>query len=201
MVGVVGMLHGRMVFGRRTRVLAAQLVELLPRDSVILDVGCGDGTIDSIVQQARPDLIIRGIDVLVRLDTKIPVERFDGSTFPASDKSYDAVTFIDVLHHTEDPMVLLREAKRVARHRIVIKDHTCDGLFANTRLRVMDWVGNSYHNVVLPYNYWPEKRWHAAFAELGLKPVVWRTHIGLYPFPVSGIFEAKLHFVASLQIS
>jgi 2-polyprenyl-3-methyl-5-hydroxy-6-metoxy-1,4-benzoquinol methylase len=35
--------------------------------------------------------------------------------------SFDVVMFVDVLHHTKDPMVLLREARRVARRAIVVK--------------------------------------------------------------------------------
>lgn len=201
MSGLVGALHNRLVFDRRTRVLAAHLSELLPPDANVLDVGCGDGTIDALIQQRRPDLSIRGIDVLLRPETHIPVEQFDGTTFPAADNSIDAVTFVDVLHHTKDPLVLLREARRVARQLIVIKDHTCDGPLAYGRLRLMDWVGNAHHNVVLPYNYWPEQRWRAAFAELELEPVAWRTDVGLYPFPVSAVFDSSLHVVTALRVA
>ena len=44
--------------------------------------------------------------------------------------------FTDVLHHTSEPKVLLREAMRVARETILVKDHTCDGLFAGATLRL-----------------------------------------------------------------
>ena len=36
-------------------------------------------------------------------------------------------------------MSALREAKRVARRAIVIKDHACDGFLAWPTLRAMDW--------------------------------------------------------------
>ena len=45
--------------------------------------------------------------------------------------------FVDVLLHTLDPMILLREAIRVARQTVVIKDHTLDGLLAGPTLRAM----------------------------------------------------------------
>ena len=63
----------------------------------------------------RPDLEITGVDVLVRPKNHIPVQLFDGRQLPFPDQSFDAVMFVDVLHHTDDPSVLLREAKRVAR--------------------------------------------------------------------------------------
>jgi hypothetical protein len=35
----------------------------------------------------------------------------------------DLIANVDVLHHTTEPMILLREAARVARQVILIKDH------------------------------------------------------------------------------
>src|SRR4051812_45605925 len=100
MVSTVGALHERLVFNRRTRVLAERLGEVLPAGASVLDVGCGDGTIDALIQRARPDLSIRGLDVLIRPETRIPVDRFDGRTLPLHDGSADVVMFVDVLHHT-----------------------------------------------------------------------------------------------------
>src|SRR5262245_22784366 len=99
----------------------------------------------------RPDISIRVIDVLVRPNTQIPVDRFNGKHLPHADKSFDVVCFVDVLHHTNDPATLLREARRVARKLVVLKDHTMDGIFAYHTLRFMDWVGNAHHGVALPY--------------------------------------------------
>ena len=42
-----------------------------------------------------------GIDTLVRDDSHIPVESFDGVKIPRHDNSTDYVLFSDVLHHTE----------------------------------------------------------------------------------------------------
>jgi SAM-dependent methyltransferase len=195
---LVGALHAPLVFDRRTRVLSGHLAAMLPREASVLDVGCGDGTISAMIGEQRPDVTIRGVDVLLRPQTHIPVELFDGKVLPAADKSVDAVMFVDVLHHTEDPMVLLREAARVARRQVLIKDHTMDGPLAGTRLRFMDWVGNAPHGVVLPYNYWPEARWRQGFAALGLTITEWRRDIGLYPFPASLLFGRGLHCVVAL---
>jgi SAM-dependent methyltransferase len=195
----VGMLHQSLVFNRRTRILAERLAALIPRGASVLDVGCGDGTIASLMLRQRADISIRGLDVLVRPETKIPVEPFDGQCLPCGDQSFDVVSFIDVLHHTDDPTILLKEAKRVARKAIALKDHTMDGVLAYQTLRFMDWVGNASHGVALPYNYWPERKWRASFDVLGLRIADWQTELGLYPFPASLVFERGLHFVAALK--
>ena len=195
---LVGALHAPLVFDRRARVLSGHLAALLPQGAAVLDVGCGDGTIRAMIAADRPDITIRGVDVLLRPETRIPVELFDGTTLPCADDSYDAVMFVDVLHHTVDPMIMLREAARVARRQVLIKDHTMDGPLAGARLRFMDWVGNAPHGVVLPYNYWPERRWREAFATLGMTLTDWRTRLGLYPPPASLVFERRLHMVTAL---
>jgi SAM-dependent methyltransferase len=196
----VGSLHQALVFGRRTRVLAERLSALLPPGASVLDVGCGDGTIASLILLHRPDISIRGIDVLIRPETKIPVDPFDGEHLPYGDKTFDVVSFIDVLHHTNDPTVLLKEAKRVARTTVALKDHTMDGILAYQTLRFMDWVGNASHGIALPYNYWPESRWRLTFDAIGLRIAQWQPQLGLYPFPASLIFERGLHFVAALGV-
>ena len=196
---LVGKLHTTMVFGRRVRVLARVLAERVPAAAQsLVDIGCGDGQIAHLVAQQHPRLQITGLDVLIRPHTHIPVQPFDGTTLPLADQSVDVAMFVDVLHHTNDPLILLREAKRVARQAIVIKDHCRDGFLAGPTLRFMDWVGNAHHGVVLPYNYWPEERWRTAFADLGLGVADWTQRVPLYPWPASWVFQRRLHFVARL---
>jgi SAM-dependent methyltransferase len=203
-------IHTTQVHTRRVRRLCELLSGVLPREGRVLDVGCGDGLLakcilDRIKQPPQAhhfnggQFQIEGIDVLVRDHTHIPVTRFDGTRIPFDDNSFDSVMFVDVLHHTDDPMVLLREARRVTRGTIVIKDHTMNGLAAGATLRFMDRVGNARYGVSLPYNYWPRQKWLTAFDELGLKVERWEKHLGLYPFPANLVFGRSLHFIAQLR--
>lgn len=180
------------------RVLAAHLASLLPKNAMVLDVGCGDGAIDRLILDQRPDVSIEGVDVFVRPQTQIHVRTFDGASFPFPPSRFDVVMFVDVLHHTLDPRVLLREAGRVAKI-ILIKDHFRDGFLAGPTLRLMDWVGNAHHGVVLPYNYWSKAEWLAAFRDLHWKAEEMQTSLEIYPAPASWIFGRGLHFLARLS--
>ena len=121
-----------------------------------------------LIADKRPDISIRGIDVRQRKDAAMPVETFDGKSIPYAEGSFDIVMFVDVLHHAGQPMTLLREAVRVARQAILIKDHLVEGTFAYSTLRFMDWVGNARHGVALPYDYWTLAKWHRVLDDLGL---------------------------------
>lgn len=189
-------IHGGYVANRRIRILAGHLAGLLPPNASVLDVGCGDGALAGLIQNLRPDVRMRGIDVLVRPQTAIPVEPFDGTHIPAADGSYDVVMFVDVLHHTNDPLVLLREARRVARQAVLLKDHILGGFLAGPTLRFMDSVSNARYGVALPYNYWRREQWETAFRELGLKVEVWQDKLGLYPAWANWLFGRSLHFIA-----
>jgi ubiquinone/menaquinone biosynthesis C-methylase UbiE len=192
--------HTAYVHKRRTSILRDHLAALLPKDATVLDVGCGDGLLASLIMQKRPDVIIKGVDILGRSQTQIPVEWFDGEVIPYGDRSFEVTMFVDVLHHTLDPMILLHEAVRVARKAVIVKDHTSDGLLDDLTLRLMDQVGNARHGVALPYNYWSEQRWFEAVDTLGLRITTWKKDLGLYPRPARWLFDRSLHFVSRLEL-
>jgi SAM-dependent methyltransferase len=195
---MLGSAHQRLVYGRRIDVLTRHFAALLPRDTTVLDVGSGDGLLARRVMELRPDLDIRGVDVLLRPQSHIPVELFDGVRLPFRDREFGAAMMVDVLHHASEQEAILREMARVAR-AVVIKDHLVQGWLAHPTLRFMDWVGNVRHGVALPYAYWTPERWAGAFASVGLRTVQRRDQLGLYPWPASLLFDRGLHFIAVLE--
>jgi len=197
---LLGRIHHYSILGRRMRVLSAHLMRLLPDQGVVLDVGCGNGIISSQIMAANPLLSIQGIDVLARPECAIPFKRYDGLSFPYQDNSFDIVMFVDVLHHTDDPLQMLKEAKRVARRSIVMKDHLCDTALASKVLSFMDWVGNRSHGVDLPYNYWSTDQWTQAWKELECFPDIYDTRLELYPWFARFLFERGLHFIARIPV-
>jgi SAM-dependent methyltransferase len=195
----MGSWHRALVSPRRTRVLAETLAAQIPPRSAVLDIGCGDGTIGSLLAQRRPDIAIQGVEFLARPECKIECRTFDGVSLPFPDNSFDLCLFVDVLHHTKDPGVLLREAARVSRSWVLLKDHLDENVFDHLTLRFMDWVGNRPHGVVLMYNYQSRRQWEEIFSKCGLAETSWSKQVTLYPAPVSLLAGRGLHFVSLLR--
>ena len=192
-------LHGKLIFGRRVRALADNISEMIPAGAVtLLDVGCGDGTLARSIMSRCPGLVATGVEIRARPRTAIPVEEFDGRILPFADRSHDVVMLVDVLHHAEEPTLLIREAARVAKIAVIIKDHLTGAWLSHERLRLMDWVGNIGHGVPLRYAYWSPQQWADAFRSSGLREVDRREHLGLYGSPLRWLFERRLHFVNRL---
>jgi SAM-dependent methyltransferase len=198
-MNVLDRMHEAYVHGRRVRRLSDHLSRLVPSACSLLDIGCGDGKLAQLLLERRPDLRIEGVDVLVRKKTWLPVKPFDGTNLPYAESSFDGVMLIDVLHHTLDPMPLLRQALRVTRRWVIVKDHVRCGPGAALRLRFMDYVGNARHRVALPYNYQSASEWSALYQSLNVRVVAEVTDLGLYPRPFDYVFGAGLHFVALLE--
>jgi ubiquinone/menaquinone biosynthesis C-methylase UbiE len=194
-------IYEKCYFDRRTKVLANCVGAMVPENARVLDIGCGNGQISSLIVASRPGIDIKGIDIMKRREKCfIPVEVFDGKHIPYDDNSFDTALFVDVLHHIPDPMTILREAARVARKCIVIKDHNADRLLGDSTLQFMDWVGNARYGVVLEYNYLKKPQWETAFAELGLTINAYNNSLHLYPGPVDWIFGRSLQFVCCLDV-
>lgn len=191
-------LHDSFVFQRRVRILAEVLASQIPQHASVLDVGCGDGTIAALVAKMRPDVAIQGVDVMVRRGCKIACSVFDGTSLPFPDSSFDVCIFVDVLHHTRDLAASLREASRVSRSFVVIKDHLGNNAFDRLTLGFMDWVGNRPHGVRLTYDFRSRRQWTKHFEECGLAEMTWMDQVPLYPAPFSFLFGRRLHFVSLL---
>jgi SAM-dependent methyltransferase len=191
--------HELHVHPRRVRTLAEAAARLLPSDLDVLDIGCGDGRVGAEVARLRPDLTVAGAEVLPREGCRIPVTAFDGRRLPFADGQFGAALIVDVLHHTDEPAVLLREAVRVAREVVVLKDHFCEGWLDRATLRFMDEVGNRRHGVALPNNYIGRAQWEELWGDCHLAVEASDPLPRLYPFPADLVFGRRLHFFARLR--
>lgn len=192
--------HRKIVMGRRVRQISSHISELMPKEVLsVLDVGAGSGEMAQAISSFRPELIFSGVDVYIRPKTFIPVVKYDGDTLPFDDDSFDAVITVDVLHHCDDPVAVLKECARVSKRFVIIKDHVSDSVYDEKILAFMDWVGNSAHGVVLPYNYLSTSDWASAFDKAGLKSMHNAKQLNLYPMPLDIVFGGSLHCLHLLK--
>lgn len=192
-------IHGRIVSDRRMRQLAVLLGDQVPSSSCVLDIGCGAGTVAALLLQRDPSLSIQGLEVSARPTCAIEYKLFDGSKIPHPDGSFDVCMFVDVLHHAADPVAVLREAVRVTRRFILIKEHLSENRFDWWTLKFMDWMGNRPHGVAMTYGYKSRSEWKRIFASLGLDVKTWNESVRIHAFPLNLFFSRGLHVITLLE--
>lgn len=139
----------------------------------ILDLGCGSGTVGKTFQNFFQAEII-GVDIKDYRVSPLPFQIYDGLHLPFSDKSFDVVLINYVLHHSEDPIALLKEAKRVTEDKIIIFEDLLDGFLSGLICRLH---GASFAKFLGDFNkisFKSEKEWERVFEELGLNTLVKR---------------------------
>ena len=137
----------------------------------ILDLGCGSAIVAKKFErffQAE----VAGIDIVDNRVEKIDFKLFDGRALPFEDKSFDDVLIAYVLHHCQEPLMTLSEAKRVARKRIIVYEDLPDGWWGKIRCKIH---GNLF-NIFFQKNraqckFLDQKGWEKVFKELGLNPI------------------------------
>ncbi|MBI5077295.1 class I SAM-dependent methyltransferase [Candidatus Falkowbacteria bacterium] len=196
-------LHQRFINQYRVRSISRYLCRLLPDNQRMsgLDVGCGTGEISHRMRTQKPPVNIIGAEINLRKGTLIEVVEFNGQNLPFSNDSFDFVMLVDVLHHVESPEKLLAECSRVARQFLLIKDHFAETHWDIVRLRLMDWIGNYFYNIPLPFNYLSRQRWKLLFQKNNLVNQETINQLNIYPRLTSFLFNKNLHFISKLNLS
>jgi SAM-dependent methyltransferase len=179
--------------------VADSIVRHIGRAESLLDVGCGDGR--NLVRVAERVGAKRheGVDVLVRPTAIIPVTPYDGRHLPFPDRSFEAVTMIDVLHHCDDPEQVLREIMRVASRVVAIKDHFSFGPITNRLLYAMDIAGNAKDGIPSPGNYLSPRQWVAMIDDAGGRITALDWPLKTHDLPWRIVGWPELQFTARIE--
>jgi SAM-dependent methyltransferase len=137
----------------------------------LLDVGCGAGRVAEAFAKGGREIQLT--DIVNHNQTKLPFVPFDGLSLPFPSKAYDICLLISVLHHCEDPLRILREAVRVSRRRIIIREV----VYLNEVNRRFNMFFDWFFNCIAPtgrgpaFNINSPEGWEQLFRDEGLSVV------------------------------
>lgn len=118
----------------RTRILLdlPTILQFLPEEGRLLDVGCGTGLLNYVIAKRRPRLQILGVDIdrraieLAGRYNRAANLEFAAVSLSEVKGSFDCISFVDVMHHTseDEGRSLLEQAERLmtGNGQIIIKD-------------------------------------------------------------------------------
>ena len=164
----------KMLVGRNerktTKVASFCDVNILVENGLtVLDLGCGNGLFCDAISKLSSVSRAVGADVVDYRKKPIDFQLFrEGERIPFDDKSFDYTFIMEVLHHSDDPERLLKEAVRVTRGSLVIFE---DVVTSRSRLLFMyglDILMNIRHGVNLPLNFRSENEWIQIFEQMNL---------------------------------
>ena len=144
-----------------------ELIEKIPFNAKVLDVGCGNGFLAKLITDTKNANVVC-LDVADHNETEIPTVLYDGKKMPFPDKSFDTVIFSFVLHHSPNPDLLLKEARRVSRGKVLIYEDELPmlkELFADVHSRAYNWL----YNIDSPVNYYSKDQWRELFIKSKFK--------------------------------
>ncbi len=172
---ILAQINESILFPLRRFYLTRLLSSYFDSGQQVLDLGASDGRLAAAIQRRlqKSDIAVmfQGCDICLQPETHIPICHYDGKKIPFADNSFDVVMIVDVLHHANEPHNLIREAQRVARHFIVVKDHYWQSQKDLISLRFADYIGNYPYDINLPYRFWTLSEWEKVFLENNMNVV------------------------------
>lgn len=127
-----------LAMGRWSRKLAEQFIDFTGATDgeKMLDVGCGTGSLSFALAERAPNSAITGIDFSQayveyakhkNTQPRLVFESGDACAMPYSDKSFDRVLSLLVLHYVREPKKAIAEMRRVARPGATVAATVWDG--------------------------------------------------------------------------
>ncbi len=151
-----------------------RIIPWLEPGATLLDLGAGTGLMARYLRDRagiRPTLT--DLVPYRNRDRSMPfIRQTDPFRVPVADASHDVVLMMFVFHHMErfeDQEVLLREAERIARRRIVVTEDTPGSRFERAVNAAWDRVLNLRHGVPTPCMFRSTEAWTRLFEDHGLR--------------------------------
>ena len=149
-----------------------------------IEIGSGPGSVLSVMR--KQNYTVEGLDIAdnsFREDLRPTV--YDGENMPFLHNDFDTALLLTVLHHTQDPDAIIREAARIAK-RIVIIEDVYDNRFMEWLTKVFDSVMN-LEFIGHPHSNRSDAEWRETFERLDLRIRYRKIH------RVAGIFQQAVY--------
>jgi ubiquinone/menaquinone biosynthesis C-methylase UbiE len=153
--------------------MALEISRMIPANARVLDVGCGNGFIaHHLAATARATVI--GIDLAPTTEATIDYRQFDGSQLPIGDGSVDTVLLCYILHHAQDPGMLMNELCRVlTRGGLAVVYEDIPEAWWD---RIVCWTHNlKWRKRTGPCTFRSSAEWRTLFNSTGFEIVTERT--------------------------
>lgn len=179
---------------QRATIISKQIIQFLAGDS-LLDIGCGNGLITDLIRQHFNRIQCLDVVRYMPASLKLPFLLYkDGEPLPI-DNTFDTVLLLTVLHHSNNPIELLKMAWAATTKRLIIIESVVGVHKAEPHVRYdlagasdenqiayaafVDWFYNRvlHDDVPVPYNFTTPERWQSTFLQHGMR-LLTTMHLG-----------------------
>lgn len=174
------------------RKMCSECADYIKPGSKILDLGCGSGIVGKTFGEVFKSEVT-GVDIIDQRIVSLDFQLYNGENLPFSDDTFDAVLINYVLHHCQDPIHTLREAKRVTKDKMVIYEDLPENIISKLSCKI--------HGISFAYLFQKNKikgnfksagEWEKIFEDLGLRLI--------YKKKVWTVLEKKLFVLEKEKI-
>jgi ubiquinone/menaquinone biosynthesis C-methylase UbiE len=179
---------------RRADIIYGEIKDHLTGDTM-LDIGCGNGLISSLARKHFKDIILLDVVKYLPAALNLPFKLYVEGQALEVDKPADTVLLLTVLHHSCNPVELLKLAWGVTKRRLIIIESVVGVHMANNKAKYdlldfsdedqiafaafIDWFYNRvlHDNIPVPYNFTTVEKWISLFLQLNM-PLVKTQYLG-----------------------
>lgn len=139
------------------------LAPYLSGASSLLDFGCGDLSLATLLHRDFPNLAITGVDVVDsgRRANGVTFTLYDSKTLPFGARAFDVAISYHVFHHCSDPRAAFGELSRVTKKKLLVVEPVYRNRFDLFFMKIADRLGNGWRSIAIPmpFTFQKEATW------------------------------------------
>lgn len=153
----------------REEKIIERIFPFLKSSQKVIDIGCGKGEVTKLLRENGKKVTAVDVNSFKYPRVISDVILYDGQKLPFSDNSFDTALLITVMHHTQNPSIVFKEAVRVGKEIVVIET-----TFRNLWQKIYTLLVDSIVNLQLRFyknSYKSDSDWRKLFKDNGFKVI------------------------------